>query len=114
MATRKRQFAQMELPFDKAELRKPVRFTVAGADSGSQPRPAQQVAGVATGNSPQPYLPPGLRELAEAEKLNDNQVRQLAESYYTIRGGKPKTLAEWYPLYNAVKKYLRDDYGNHE
>lgn len=52
------------------------------------------------------YLPPGLRELADAEQLNDEQVKQLARAYDTIRGKRPQTLTEWRPLYEAAKKYL--------
>lgn len=33
-------------------------------------------------------------------------------TYDAIRGHRPKTLEEWRPLYEAVKKYLREDYGN--
>lgn len=74
----------MELPFDKAELRQPVR----------------------------PALPPGLRELAEAERLTDSEVKQLAEAYLTIRGPKPKALDEWRPLWRAIKTFLEDANGN--
>lgn len=56
-------------------------------------------------------LPPGLRELAEAEQLTDPQVKQLADAWDTIRGQRPRTLAEWMPMYEAIKKYLRKDYG---
>lgn len=58
------------------------------------------------------YLPPGLRELADAEQLTEANVKQLAAAYNTIRGRRPKTLEEWRPLYEAVKQYLREDYGN--
>lgn len=58
------------------------------------------------------YLPPGLRELAQEQNLSEAQVKQLAAAYDTIRGHRPKTLEEWRPLYEAVKEYLREDYGN--
>jgi len=57
------------------------------------------------------YLPPGLRELAYEENLTEAQVKQLADAWDTIRGHRPKTLEEWRPFYNAVKGYLREDYG---
>lgn len=54
------------------------------------------------------YLPPGLRELADAEQLTEAQVKQLAAAWDTIRGRRPKTLEEWRPLYDVIKKYLRE------
>lgn len=75
MATIKRaKYAQMALPFDLAELRKPVRW----------------------------YLPPGLREFAAADKLTDEQVRLLAEAFPTIRGRKPVSVAEWRDLWRII------------
>ncbi len=57
------------------------------------------------------YLPPGLRELADAEQLTEPEVKQLAAAWDTIRGRRPKTLDEWRPLFEAVREYLRKDYG---
>jgi hypothetical protein len=51
-------------------------------------------------------LPPGLRELADAENLNESQVKKLSDAWGTIRGRKPQTLEEWMPLYRAVKHFL--------
>lgn len=52
------------------------------------------------------YLPPGLRELADAKQLSEVQVKQLAQAWDTMRGKRPTTLAEWLPLYEAVAVYL--------
>lgn len=61
-----------------------------------------------------PALPPGLRELAQAENLTDANIKQLADAYDTIRGGRPRTLEQWQQFYAAVKLYLREDYGESE
>lgn len=54
-------------------------------------------------------LPPGLRDLANEQGLNQAQVDQLAQAWDTIRGHRPKTLGEWRPLYQAIKKYVEED-----
>lgn len=78
MATkRQRNYTQMALPFDLADLRKPARSV----------------------------LPPGLREFAAADKLTDEQVKRLDEAYGTIRGGKPMTVEEWREIWLAVSKF---------
>lgn len=88
MVLRPRQkFRQLALPFPRAELHQPVTPTELA-------QPAARA------------LPPGLKELAEAESLDDNQVRQLAEAWPTIRGRKPTTVEEWRPLYEAIKKFV--------
>jgi hypothetical protein len=85
MATkRQRNYVQMGLPFDLAELRKPVK----------------------------PYLPPGLREFATADKLTDEQVRQLAQVYPTIRGRKPVNAAEWRDLWRIIVSVEKEQFGN--
>lgn len=73
---RRQPFKQMALPFDLAELRVPVRSA----------------------------LPPGLRELAEAEQLPDGEVTRLAEVWPTIRGKKPTTLAEWREFWGILTR----------
>lgn len=57
------------------------------------------------------HLPPGLRELAHEEGLTEANVKKLAAAWDTIRGHRPKTLDEWRPFYQVIKKYLeeRDD-----
>jgi hypothetical protein len=64
---RRPRFTQLAFDFDPATVRQPVRAV----------------------------LPPGLREVAVADGLDDEQVRQLAEMWHTIRGQKPKTVEEW-------------------
>ncbi len=54
-------------------------------------------------------LPPGLRDLANEQGLTEAQVDKLAGAWDTIRGHRPKTLEEWRPLYQAIKKYVEDD-----
>lgn len=59
--------------------------------------------------TPEQLLPPGLRDLANAESLTEAQVLQLARAWQTIRGHRPKTLEEWKSFYEAVKKYFREE-----
>jgi hypothetical protein len=54
-------------------------------------------------------LPPGLRDLANAKGLSEAHVDKLARAWDTIRGRRPRTLEEWLPLYEAIKKYLVED-----
>lgn len=54
----------------------------------------------------QPALPPGLRELADAEGLSDETVAFLAQTWQTIRGRRPVTLEQWRPLYNSMKPHM--------
>jgi hypothetical protein len=60
-------------------------------------------------NPREQQLPPGLRDLANAKGLGEAQVDKLARAWNTIRGRRPKTLEEWLPLYEAVKKYFAED-----
>lgn len=76
--SRRQTYSQMPLPFDLADLRKPVRRA----------------------------LPPGLREFAQADGISDERVRQLAATYPTMRGRKPATASEWRTLHNAVAKFF--------
>lgn len=59
--------------------------------------------------TPDQLLPPGLRDLANAEGLTEAQVQQLARAWHTIRGRRPTTLEEWKPFYEAVKPYFREE-----
>lgn len=54
-------------------------------------------------------LPPGLREFAAEEGLTDEQVQKVARAYTTIRGRGPRTVEEWRPFWNAVKKYFEEE-----
>ena len=58
--------------------------------------------------TPEQRLPPGLRDLANAEGLSETQVQQLARAWDTIRGHRPKTLEEWRLLWGAIKKYFEE------
>ncbi len=55
---------------------------------------------------PIPILPPGLRQLQEQEKLTEQQMRQLSDAWYTIRGQRPRTLAEWSFLWSTIKRVV--------
>lgn len=59
--------------------------------------------------NPMAKYPPGLRELAEREKLSKANVKTIFESYRTIRGQKPNTLDEWYEFYWVIKRFLEED-----
>jgi len=81
MARRRPTYRQLPLPFDGIDLTQRVRRV----------------------------LPPGLCELAEAEKLSDEEVRQLAEVWHTIRGKKPTTLDEWQKFAAMLKRVLGEE-----
>jgi hypothetical protein len=53
-------------------------------------------------------LPPGLRDLANAEGLSEAQVDKLTAAWNTIRGHRPTTLEEWQTLYGAIKHYFQE------
>lgn len=53
-------------------------------------------------------LPPGLRDLANAEGLSEEQVDKLAAAWNTIRGHRPTTLEEWQPLWQTLKHYFEE------
>jgi hypothetical protein len=53
-----------------------------------------------------PALPQGLRELASADGLTDEQVTQLWDTARTVRGKKPVSLEEWRELYDVVKRFV--------
>lgn len=74
MPRHKPTYKQLPLPYDETDLTRRVRMV----------------------------LPAGLRELADDKQLSDDQVRQLAGVWSTIRGRRPTTAAEWIPVYEAM------------
>lgn len=59
-------------------------------------------------------LPPGLRDLANEVGLTEAQVEQYARAWDTIRGHRPKTLAEWLPFYEATKQFFEEGEANEQ
>jgi hypothetical protein len=50
------------------------------------------------------HLPPGLRDLAKQENLTLNEIEQLKDIWWSIRGRRPQTLTGWMPLYEVIKR----------
>jgi transcriptional regulator with XRE-family HTH domain len=50
-------------------------------------------------------LPAGLREFAVEEKLNDDEVRMLAQLHF--RGGRPRDVQSWRAVFQVLKAVSR-------
>lgn len=48
-------------------------------------------------------------EFADAYKLSDETVSELAQMWDTIRGRRPKTEEEWARMWEFVKQLIEDD-----